>query len=302
MLSTHLLRRTLVLVIAAAVVIGALGQVTPAAAGGNVGPQAMLTAYYYNHINQRDYWTAYQQWDANPQTYEQFIAGYADTSFVLTYFGAYQARGPYLLEGSVPGVLIGNRTNGSQVAYAGCYDVRYNPAGTGIAQWKITGADFTQLAAPPAYEAEYTQFLKQDCADRWISGGAYFNVLPTLSDYFEAVNNRDYGYAYNRWYPPQQTYDDFVAGWQDTLETVVFYGNYQFSGTFDTEETGRIPVVLMGYHTDGSTVAYQGCIGMNFDTLFARGWSLHNAYVQPMVLTTVPQPAAIQAALYTACY
>ena len=100
-------RRILALVLIASIVLAALISVAPAAAGGNVGPQEMLTAYYYNHINQRDYWTAYQQWDTPPQTYEQFVAGYADTSFVLAYFGAYQARGPFLLEGSVPGLLIG---------------------------------------------------------------------------------------------------------------------------------------------------------------------------------------------------
>ncbi|MCD4684474.1 MAG: hypothetical protein K8S97_00870, partial [Anaerolineae bacterium] len=135
-------RRTLALVLititTAITIVGALGSTTPAAAGGNSGPQAMLTAYYYNHINQRDYWTAYQQWDQHPQTYAQFVAGYAETSFVLAYFGAYQARGPHLLEGSVPGVLIGSHADGTQIAYAGCYTVRYNPDGTGIAQWKIT--------------------------------------------------------------------------------------------------------------------------------------------------------------------
>lgn len=295
-------RRIMALVLITSTLMGALGSATPAAAGGNVGPQAMLTAYYYSHINQHDYWTAYQQWDEHPQTYEEFVAGYADTSFVLAYFGAYQARGPFLLEGSVPGVLIGSRTDGTQVAFAGCYDVRYNPEGTGIAQWKITAGDFEQLAAPPAYEAEYAEHLQQDCAQRKTPGDAYTNVQGLLSDYFEAVNNRDYPYAYTLWQPPRQTYEDFVTGWQDTIETIAFYGAYQFSGTFDADEAGRIPVVLMGYRLDGSLVAYQGCIGVNFDTTITRRWSLYAAYLQPLVSATVPQPDVIMVALNAACY
>lgn len=299
---TFTLRRMLALVLITITVAGALGDATPAAAGGNVGPQAMLTAYYYNHINQRDYWTAYLQWDDHPQTYDQFVAGYADTSFVLAYFGAYQARGPYLLEGSVPGVLIGSRNDGTQVAYAGCYDLRYNPEGTGIAQWKITAGEFERLPTPPAYEAELQQHLQADCADRWLPNGRYFSVHAMLSDYFETVNNRDYPTAYNLWQPPRQTYEEFVNGWQDTIETVVFYGDYQFGGTFNTPETGRIPVMLLGYHLDGSMVVYQGCLGVNFDTTIARQWSLYNVYLQPLVTATAPQADTIMAALTTACY
>lgn len=296
-------RRMLALVLITGTLISMFTSAAPAAAGGNVSPQAMLTAYYYNHINQHDYWTAYQQWDNPPQTYEQFVAGYADTSFVLAYFGAYQARGPFLLEGSVPGVLIGSHNDGTQVAFAGCYDVRYNPAESGIAQWKITAGDFEQLAAPPTYEAEYNQHLQTDCAMRKTpDGSAYYSVQAMLSDYFEAVNNRDYAYAYDLWNPPQQTYEDFVAGWQDTVETVAFYGEYQFGGNFNAAEAGRIPVVLMGYHTDGSLVAYQGCIGVNFNTAIPRRWSLYDAYLQPLVSATVPQPDVIMAALNVACY
>jgi hypothetical protein len=93
-------------------------------AGGNVGPRAMLVSYY-QLINTRNYAAAYQQWTNPPQTYAQFVAGYADTTRVDAFFGGLQAGAIGHVGGSVPGVLIGYHTDGSVVAYSGCYNLGY---------------------------------------------------------------------------------------------------------------------------------------------------------------------------------
>jgi hypothetical protein len=270
-------------------------------AGGNVGPRAML-AEYYGFINARNYAAAYQQWVNPPQTYAQFVAGYADTTRVDAYFGGLQAGAIGQIGGSVPGVLIGYHTDGSVVAYSGCYDLGYNPATSGMAVWTITGATFNPLGYVPAATQIQPLLLSIYCYPRVSPPGYYDSVQQILVDYFSAVNEGDYLTAYSFWPNPLQTYTDFVAGWSDTTETVMFYGSYWFNGSFNVIETGRVPVVLIGYHTDGSLVAYQGCLGLSFNSQLPRTWNLVASYVQPMPYNAPPPVAAIAAALSAPCY
>lgn len=299
-----MLRRMTALVLIAAVLLGALTSVERAAAGGNAGPRAMLQAYFNQYINMRNFWTAYQQWIAPVQTYTQFANGYADTAYVTAYFGGYQAGSVLTHDGSVPGILIGHRTNGTLVAYRGCYDLRFNPAESGLRQWLIAGADFEQMTYVPDETAILTGLLKFECSDyrKLATGTGYYNVQGLLSDYFEAVNNRDYAYAYGLWVNPAQSFDQFVTGWQDTTETIAFYGPYQFGGAFNAAETGRIPVMLLGYRTDGSLVSFQGCIGVTFNATLARHWSLYSAQLRQLPAGTIPSIAQINGALNAACY
>jgi hypothetical protein len=274
-------------------------------AGGSIGPRQML-AEYYNQINFRNYGVAYQQWVNPPQTYASFVAGYADTASVTTYFGGFQAFGPGRVDGRVAGILVGAHWDGSQVAYSGCYDVRYNDNVSGFGQWTITGGNFTPMSYVPLSGAQDDGGISQilggiNCLTRTNADGSYTTVQSMLVDYFDSINRGDFGRAYGFWANPQQTYQEFVDGWATTVETVMFYGNYWYGGNFYAAETGRVPVVLMGYHTDGSLAAYQGCIGVNYASVVPQ-WRIWNAYLTPMVFTTTPDDAAITAALYAACY
>jgi len=270
-------------------------------AGGNVGPRAMLVSYN-QLVNARNYAAAYQQWVNPPQTYAQFVAGYADTARVDAYFGGLQAGAIGQVGGSVPGVLIGYHTDGSVVAYSGCYDLAYNPAATGMAVWTITGASFNPLGYVPAATQIQPLLLSLYCYPHFSPPGSYDSVQQLLVDYFSRVNAGDYQTAYNFWLNPSQTYAQFVAGWSDTTETVLFYGSYWFNGRFNVFETGRVPVVLIGYHTDGGVVTYQGCLGLNFNPQSPRAWSIVASYVQPMLYNAQPPVAAITAALAAPCY
>jgi len=271
-----------------------------ARAGTAIGPRAMLYAYY-NLINTRNYWAAYQQWINPPQTYAEFVAGYGDTASVAAYFGGFQPGAINGIEGRVPGVLIGYRTNGTVAAFSGCYQVRYNPTGVGMAQWLITGASFRQLPTVPDQTTIWQQTL-----DMWCYGApyseSYASVQQMLLDYIEAINRADYADAYALWVAPPQTYQQFVAGWADTSETVLFYGSYQYSGVYSGAETGRVPVVMIGYHTDGSVVAFQGCLGVNFNAALPRRWSLYRVYLRPLPFVETPDAYSIFNALGASCY
>ncbi len=232
----------------------------PARAANAMGPRAMLYAYY-NLINARNYWAAYQQWVNPPQTYAGFVAGYGDTASVTAYFGGFQPGAINGVEGRVPGVLIGYRTNGTVAAFSGCYQVRYNPGGVGMAQWLITGANLPAASPPCPDQAT----VWQQTLDMWCYGApyseSYASVQQMLLDYIEAINRGDYADAYALWLAPPQTYQQFVSGWADTSETVLFYGSYQYSGLISGAETGRVPVVMLGYHTDGEPGSVSGMPG-----------------------------------------
>ena len=86
-------------------------------------PQAMLLSYY-SAINLKIYPQAYTDWLLPTQSYADFASGYLTTDRVLPYFGDWQpapANGPANELGRVPAVLFGYHTDGSAVAYNGCF-------------------------------------------------------------------------------------------------------------------------------------------------------------------------------------
>jgi len=280
--------------------LAAFGQSAPARAQENhIGPREMLDTYY-GYVNARRYDLAYQQWVVPPSSYTAFVGGYGDTSYVTAYFGGLQPDAANSPSGAVPGVLLGYRTNGTVAAFAGCYNLRYNWQGAGMQRWQITGANFQPLSYVPA-GAQITSLLTANCAAVTNADGSYATVQSLLVDYYDRINLRDYAGAFALWDNPPQTFDSFVQGWQDTSEVVLFYGAYQFSGRYDIAETGRVPVVLFGYHYDGSLVAYQGCFGLHFDTTFPY-WGLWSATLAPMTYSGTPQGGAIEGALRASCY
>lgn len=293
--------RALAAVLIAAILVVALpGQETWA--GGNIGPRAMLNAYY-SYINAGQYGVPYAQWTPPQQTYDQFAAGYATTLSVRSLFGGFQASGPNSLSGRMPAFLQGNHADHAEL-YAGCYEVRYNDDTTGIAQWTITGAQLDRMvyaAIDDAYLWEYT--LDRVCYDAYRLDSGAVTPAAMLVNYFDAVNRGDYAEAYSYWSPPRQTYQQFVTGWANTTETVMFYGNYRPNPSYVYSlEAGRVPVVLLGYHTDGSMVAYQGCLAVTYNATISGGWGLYRAFLTQMLVATTPTDAAILAALNGTCY
>lgn len=267
-----------------------------ALAGGPIGPRAMLTTYY-GYINARQYNLAYAQWVNPPQTYADFVAGYNDTISVQAYFGGFQSFGAGSTQGCVPGLLTGIHADHG-VMYRGYYNVRYNAASSGMGLWTITGANFQQIPYAAIDEAAARQtILNAPCSPAVSSANLGPQAMLTM--YFDAVNRGDYGGAYARWLNPAQTYADFVSGWASTTETVMFYGAYQPRVSGVPYETGRVPVVLLGYHTDGSMAAYRGCLGVGY---VSSQWGLTGATLAALSSAVTPSDAVIAQALAASCY
>jgi hypothetical protein len=57
---------------------------------------------------------------------------------------------------------------------------------------------------------------------------------------------------------------------------------------------------MLGYHTDGSQVAYQGCLGVSYSTTYPMYWGLYGSYLYPLAVP--PTSASIATALNGVCY
>jgi len=86
---------------------------------------AALIGSYYNAITLHDYTRAYSYWESAPgnQTEAQFANGFADTASVqaLVQLPIFEDAGAGNVYASAPTFLIANRTDGTQVYYAGCF-------------------------------------------------------------------------------------------------------------------------------------------------------------------------------------
>lgn len=281
-----------------------LAGVPKASAGGFLSPSQYLNAYY-SLINSRNFAAAYAEWMNPPQTYEQFVAGYGDTQSVQGYFGGLQPGDVNNLVGGVPAVLYGYRTNGSVAAYSGCYYLLYNGGGagaSGTALWSIVTADFSQLNYVPTLEGADALIKSTRCYSRYDAARNFLSVQSLLGAYYDAINSRDYATAYGLWRNPPQTYYQFVAGFADTTEVAMFYGNYQYGGA-NAYEAGRVPVMLFGFHTDGGVVAFSGCFRLNYDPWRIPNWAIIGANLQPVSTDFgAPDRQVVLNAIAASCY
>jgi len=104
---------------------------------------------YYNAIVQRDFERAYGYWEAPPQPYDQFAAGFANTT------SAFVALIPHdVVEGAmgsqyaaIPTIILAQHRDGSRPTFAGCFITRRpNPAMVGEERpWRIYNATVQSL-------------------------------------------------------------------------------------------------------------------------------------------------------------
>src|SRR5579862_9892872 len=100
-----------------------------------------------------------------------------------------------------------------------------------------------------------------------------------LLAYYNLINLKQYQAAYAFWSAPPQTYDNFAAGYQDTVAVLPYVGDFQPypQSSMVGGEAGRFPGVMIGYHTDGSVVSYYGCWVVGQDARTGTGALLLNA-------------------------
>ena len=121
---------------------------------------------YYAAINEKNYARAYQYWEANSQTLEQFRRGFSDTASVrLLVDPAPQIEGAAGSSyANISTILISRRSNGIERIFAGCYVMRKsnlsredNPSQRG---WRIYRASIQ--AVPPNSKAGFSSQLCRD--------------------------------------------------------------------------------------------------------------------------------------------
>jgi len=138
----------------------AFGVPAPAAASyDNRSRPADLLASFYNAINRREYARAYGYWENPPSSYDQFVAGYADTASVQLLIAPptnFQGAAGSSFVG-VPTALIATHSDGSQQTFAGCYTARASnvqPDG-----WRLFRADI----APAPNNPPIAPLLARNC-------------------------------------------------------------------------------------------------------------------------------------------
>jgi len=273
--------RSLIAVLGIFVMFAAI-EILPVHAANFSSPQAMLTTYY-NDISLHQFQAAFAMWINPPQSYDNFVAGYSDTDHVTPYLSDYQSVNSSA--GFVPGVLVGYHTDGSVIAYHGCFNVAFNATG-----WAITGASFDNLANTLPDNGLILAYLGIDCRSNVIvfptaapsptpNGLALTpKAYSTLAQYYELINRKDFAGAYALWLhpldgpkpngaPPQDyrlPYNDFISGYATTKFVDVYPGFYDEEGGSAGHGylDGKFPVMLIGEHTDGTYVGYVGCYVM----------------------------------------
>jgi hypothetical protein len=98
-----------------------------------------------------------------------------------------------------------------------------------------------------------------------------------LQAYYSDINLRDFQTAYGFWSKPPQTLQNFVNGYADTVQIDPYFGDFQ-QGT-NAPVTGRVPVVLVGYRTDGSFASFYGCLNVRYTGNTNLNWVIEGANI-----------------------
>lgn len=246
-----------------------------------------LMKSYFNAINRHEYLRAYSYWRdpaVSQGTFEQFQAGYADTSDVTLQFGQIGGDvGAGQMYYSVP-MLLTERTNAATTkSYAACYILHLSqPAlqeppfqGLTIERGKATviGSDVesnnalaTACSGPdfpagnpinPAPQTETHDISKDNYLDE------RSDPVLVLSSLFNAINRHEYARAYKYWEDQSgnselPSYADFKSGYANT-KTVAFLAGDVFADAGAGQRYFSVPVVISAQLEDGTQQTFSGC-------------------------------------------
>ena len=134
----------------------------------------------------------------------------------------------------------------------------------------------TSDAAPPAVVGESPQAM--------------------LYRYWNAINLQDYQTAYRMLLAPTRTYEDYVAGFGDTIRIEPYFGEFYTTGA---ATIGLVQSVLLGYQTDGTVQSFGGCFTVGRSS-FNSEWYI-TGFDLALLAHTVPDAAAIHHILTGNC-
>ena len=246
-----------------------------------------LLASYINAINRREYLRAWNYWESAPNpSYEDFAAGYATTDSVFlvlnpsTFVGA--AAGS--MYQSVPVLLIARHTDGSQHNFVGCYVTRrtnpeMDPASAG---WSL----YSATVSPTPANSSNATLLAEACEPLVgnVSSDDRTTPFNLLASYLDAINRKEYGRAWAYWEtPPNPSYDDFVAGYADTVGVLVAVAPPARVGAAAGSAYAEMRTMLIATHLDGTQHSFVGCyVARRSDPSLdpaSPGWSIYSATV-----------------------
>jgi hypothetical protein len=268
---------------------------------------------YLDALNQRDYAAAYAMWENPRQSYANFVAGFDKTERIIPYFGHIGAAAGSTY---VTTVLLGYQSDGTVESYYGYFQLanggNYSPPRAG---WVMVNSRFQLVRDGIALHNSTIQTL---LSSAWqekptIPEMANFSEMSqhpaiVLLDYYDLINEGNFGTAYNRWLSPaqglaqdyRQTYQQFVSGYDDTVSVTVYAGHSQ---AFPENQRRSylwtyVPAVLVGQHSDGSYVTYSGCYALGYTAQSPNGIGIVNGRFQ-LLQNDVPNATSIFNALST---
>ncbi len=114
-----------------------------------------------------------------------------------------------------------------------------------------------------------------------------------LLAYYTSINLRDYRSAYNLWINPRQTYQNFASGFANTDHVEPYFGALQAPHV--AGELGRVPMVLLGYNTNGTVSSFFGCFTLS------SGYRISGATIHTISSNGIPDNTSIVTALGVNC-
>jgi len=244
-----------------------------------------LLAAYYNAINRQEYPRAYSYWQTKPSSYDQFVAGYANTAAIqlIAQPPTFVDVGAGNAHAAIPTALVATLRNGGSQVFVGCYvmhKVNIEPG----ALWGIEQAQMAQVDAGAALPP----LLAQACAAFGVPAPAMVSYdnrsrpADLLASFYNAISRREYARAYGYWENPPSSYEQFVAGYADTAAVQLLIAPpTNFQGAAGSSFVG-IPIALIATRADGSQQLFAGCYTARASNIQPDGWHLFRAEIAPV--------------------
>lgn len=141
-----------------------------------------------------------------------------------------------------------------------------------------------------------------DCVQSQNSENEKDSPAAALTDYYDAINKKQYKNAYEYWRNPTQTYDEFVNGYAETKSVrLIINQDNQIEGAAGSLYS-EIPTVIVATMNDGSQKTFFGCYTMRKSNLQppdipkSDTWHIYKGELKP-----APQGADTNQLLAKAC-
>jgi len=263
-------------------------------------PQAAIMRYI-NAVNLHDYQRAYALL-VPPQSYESFVAGYAETERIVPYFGRTSVAAGSVY---VNTVLLGYQTDGTVESYYGFFQLanggHFSPPVDGFVltrgsfQLVKDGFALNNDTIAALVNSQWNPDVALPPQSSTISAMSS-SAADTILDYYDLINTRDFASAFAQWLSPVQhglladyrpPFNQFVRGYGDTMHVMAYAGDAQVVPAHQQHSylNAYLPVVLVGQHFDGAFVTFGGCYALGDLTTSAQG--IVNGHFQ-LLSNTVP--------------